>query len=86
MAKQERASRVYMELIAESNKEVYKFWNIINAVAVGTFDLSEILSTIIETDVADENELVNLIFLSKKYPGTTITNCSGMPVITVKLL
>jgi len=85
MAQKERPSKNYMELLNESNKEVYKFWNVVNNYMVGTSSLEDLLVIVLNGKITKAEDVYHLFKLVKSYPGTTITNCSGMPILTIKL-
>mgnify|MGYP007024657470 CR=1 FL=1 len=86
MAQKERPNKNYMELLNESNKEVYKFWNVINNHMVGSRTLEDILVIVLNAKIVKSDDVYNLFKLTKSYPGSSITNCSGMPILTIKLL
>lgn len=85
MAQKERPSKNYMELLNESNKEVYKFWNVVNDYIIGSRILEELLVIVLNGKIVKAEDVYHLFKLVKSYPGTTITNCSGMPILTIKL-
>lgn len=85
MAQKERPSKNYMELLNESNKEVYKFWNVLNDYMVGSHILEDVLVIVLNGKIVKDDDIYHLFKLAKSYPGTTITNCSGMPILTIKL-
>lgn len=75
------------DLIMKAEKEIYSFWPEIENKMAYTLGnpIENIIVYVLKNKIVAKREVKYLFNLYKKYPGSSITNLGGQPILTIKL-
>jgi hypothetical protein len=80
-----KTSRNYTKLVKLANNEIYGFWDKLGNHVTTKLPLDAVILTALKAKLTLPDNIKYLYKLSTEYPGSSLMNAQGMPLLIIKM-